>query len=87
MTNTPLPNPQPTRQLTRDPNGKIAGVASGLAHYFAVDVTLVRLLLVALTLTAGFGPIFYLFAWMIIPESNTPLSSPGHTSAAAATIF
>ncbi len=66
----------PVRRLERDPNGSIAGVASGLAHYFGVDVSLMRLLMVAATITAGFGPIFYLLAWIIMPEASAPLHPP-----------
>jgi phage shock protein C len=49
---------------------KIAGVCAGLAHYYDLDVTLVRILCIFLTLTTGVCPgIFtYLLAWIIVPS-------------------
>jgi len=49
---------------------KIAGVCSGIAAYFNVDPTIVRLIWVALALVAGGGIILYLVAWLIIPEAT-----------------
>lgn len=48
----------------------LGGVCGGLADYFNIDVTLVRLALVALTLAGGSGSIFYLIGWIIIPEED-----------------
>lgn len=48
-------------------NRAIGGVCGGLAEYFAVDATLVRLATVALALAAGFGLLTYLIAWLIVP--------------------
>lgn len=47
----------------------IAGVCGGLAEYFDVDVSLVRLLFVALALITALLPlgIFYIIAWIIVP--------------------
>lgn len=48
---------------------KIAGFCGGLAEYFGVDSTIVRLVYVLLTLfSMGFGVIFYLIAWIVVPE-------------------
>ncbi|MFH1450659.1 MAG: PspC domain-containing protein [archaeon] len=47
---------------------KIAGVCGGLAEYFEVDPTLVRLLWVVFTLCGGAGLLAYIIAWIIIPE-------------------
>jgi phage shock protein PspC (stress-responsive transcriptional regulator) len=44
----------------------LGGVAGGVAEYFDVDPTLVRLVM-ALVLISGFGFIAYLLAWIIIP--------------------
>lgn len=49
---------------------KIAGVCGGIAEYFGVDSTLVRLIwvLASIFLTACIGGIVaYLIAWAIIP--------------------
>jgi phage shock protein C len=49
---------------------KIVGVCAGLAHYYDVDVTLVRILCIFLTLATGVCPgiATYLLAWIIIPS-------------------
>jgi phage shock protein C len=48
---------------------KIAGVCAGLAQYFDLDVTLVRILAIFLTLATGVCPgvVTYLLAWIIVP--------------------
>ncbi len=48
----------------------IGGVASGLAEYFDVDVTLVRLIWAVLILVYGSGLLAYFVAWIIIPEER-----------------
>ncbi len=51
-------------------NKIIAGVCGGLAEYFNIDPSLVRLIVVALTLVSlGSGLLFYLIAALIIPEA------------------
>lgn len=61
------------RRLTRSATDKrIAGVCGGLAEYFGVDATPVRLLWVILSILCGAvvgGVIAYLVAWVIIPPS------------------
>jgi phage shock protein C len=50
---------------------KVAGVCGGMASYFNVDPTLVRILMVATTiLGAGAGALIYLAAWIIVPEED-----------------
>lgn len=57
------------KKLYRDlKNKKIAGVCSGLAEYFDIDVTLVRVIWVLLTLLGGAGVLSYLAAIIIIPK-------------------
>lgn len=47
----------------------IAGVVGGLAEYFALDVTVLRIIYVLVSLfSAGFpGIIVYLILWVIMP--------------------
>ena len=45
----------------------IAGVCGGLAEYFGVDPTLIRVLWVLITLLAGFGVLLYLILWLVMP--------------------
>ncbi len=46
----------------------IAGVAGGIADYFNVDVTLIRLIWVVAIFAGGSGLIAYIVAALIIPE-------------------
>ena len=58
---------------------KMAGVAGGLAEFFEVDSTLVRLILVFIALITAVAPmiIAYLIAWLIIPRRKEgPSSEP-----------
>jgi phage shock protein C len=51
-----------------------AGVATGLARYFALDVTLVRVVLVALAFVGGAGVPLYLAAWVLVPEEGSDIA-------------
>lgn len=48
----------------------IGGVCGGLAEYFRIDPTLVRLVFVLLTLANGMGVLAYLILWVIMPEEE-----------------
>ncbi len=58
------------RRLVRDPYSRLGGVASGVAHYYGVDVVLVRLLFIAFVLFTGFGILLYFLAWLLIPRAE-----------------
>ena len=63
-------NPTPYRRLTLSSNDKkIAGVCGGIAEYFNVDPTLIRIIAVVLALLGGGGLIAYLLAWVIMPKA------------------
>ena len=47
---------------------KIAGVCGGIAEYFNIDSTLVRLLAVLLILCMGGGLLAYIICAIVIPE-------------------
>ena len=65
-------NQQDGRLLRRSLDGRIlGGVAAGLARYFAVDVTHVRIALVALSFLGGAGVPLYLAAWVLIPAAGS----------------
>ena len=56
------------KKLYRIEEGKmIAGVCTGLAEYFNMDVTIIRLIWALLFLFAGSGLIAYFIAALIIP--------------------
>ena len=57
---------EPTKRLYRSRNNKfIAGVCGGVAEYFNIDPTIVRILAVVIP---GFGWLAYLILAIIIPE-------------------
>jgi phage shock protein PspC (stress-responsive transcriptional regulator) len=45
----------------------IGGVCGGLAEYFGVDPTLIRVIWVLITLMAGAGILLYLILWIVMP--------------------
>lgn len=62
-------------------NRKIAGVCAGLAEYFDLDVTLVRVLWLLVTVFSAvvFGVVAYVVAWIVMPEEPEYLPVPqGH---------
>jgi phage shock protein PspC (stress-responsive transcriptional regulator) len=59
-------------RLYRDENNKLlGGVCAGLANYFNIDKTVVRILFIIFTFGFGFGFIAYLILWVAIPSSAT----------------
>jgi len=59
------------KRLLRVREGRIvAGVCTGLARYFGVDVNLVRLAFGVLTVFYGLGILLYVAAWAILPEEG-----------------
>jgi len=52
----------------------IAGVCGGIAEYFDVDSTLIRLLTVIFVLLGGAGVVGYIIAWIIIPKNPGQVS-------------
>lgn len=61
----------PEKKLYRSSSNKmIAGVCGGIAEYFNVDATLVRVLYVlfSLVLMAFPGLLLYIACWIIIPK-------------------
>lgn len=50
---------------------KIAGVCGGLAEYFDVDPTIVRLITLCAILLGGMSIVLYLIAWIIMPVRPT----------------
>ena len=60
-----------SKRLYRIRDGRIvAGVCAGLAAYFGIDPTLVRLGFVVLTVFGALGILLYLGAWLVIPEET-----------------
>ena len=76
----PAPVPAGRRLMRSSTDQKIAGVCGGLAEYFGVDATPIRLLWAILSIFCGAivgGVIAYMVAWVIIPRSpETALQAP-----------
>jgi phage shock protein PspC (stress-responsive transcriptional regulator) len=63
-------------------NKKIAGVCGGLADYFNVDATIVRVIFVILLLPGGLpGLIPYLILWAVMPLRPTGIDTDSDTVA------
>ncbi len=59
----------PARKLYRSQtNRMVAGVCGGLAQYFNVDPTLIRVLFVLLAVLGGSGLLLYIAMWIIVPK-------------------
>ena len=52
----------------------LAGVAVGLADYFDVDPTMVRIGFVALAFLGGLAVPLYVAGWLLIPDEESDLS-------------
>lgn len=68
-------------QLARSSNDKVlAGVCGGLARYFGIDTSIVRLLFVLSVIFAGVSPLVYIVLWIVMPldtpSSVTPPALP-----------
>ena len=61
-----------SKVLMRTRDGRmLAGVCAGVADYFGLDVTLVRVIwAVVSVITGGAGVLAYLVAWIIIPDEG-----------------
>ncbi len=63
------------QRLHRAGRGRmLGGVALGLADYFDIDPTLVRIAFVALAFLGGLAVPLYLAGWVLIPDEDTDLS-------------
>ncbi len=50
-------------------NKMIGGVCAGVADYFGIDPTIVRIIWAISVFVFGTGGLLYLLAWIIMPES------------------
>jgi phage shock protein C len=57
------------RKLYRSRNQRmLAGVCGGLAEYFGLDATLIRVLFLVLAVFGGSGLVIYVVMWLIVPD-------------------
>lgn len=60
-----------TKKLVRDiKNKKLAGVCAGVAKYFGLDVTLVRIIWLVLALMGSLGLWIYLILLLVLPKAE-----------------
>lgn len=60
------------KKIYRDPNQKmLGGICAGLGVYLNIDPTIIRIIVVLLSICYGSGLIIYLILWLIIPEAST----------------
>lgn len=65
------------KKLYRDEfRKKIGGVCAGLADYFTIDVTLVRLFFVLACIFHGSGLPVYIVLWIVLPKKPFPYMDP-----------
>ena len=64
------------RLFRTEEDRKLSGVCGGLAVYFSIDPTIVRLAMVALFIFTGFFPVLlgYIIASFIIPNESDLIS-------------
>ena len=68
----PPPPVYPRKRLVRSTNDrKIAGICAGIADYFDIDTTLVRVLWLLATLVPGPNILAYIILWIAVPEGPT----------------
>ena len=63
-----------TKRLLRTPDGIIAGVCGGLAVFFGLDVSLIRIATLILILFGGLSIWVYIILWLIVPKAPKRLT-------------
>lgn len=62
------------KRLYRTENDrKIAGVCGGIAEYFRLDPSIVRICFALFCLLGGFGIFLYILMWLIVPNKSKVL--------------
>jgi phage shock protein PspC (stress-responsive transcriptional regulator) len=65
------------KKLYRSSKDKmLGGVAGGLAEYFDIDPTLVRILFAITLFMGGTGIIIYIILWIVVPEFPYGIKEP-----------
>src|SRR5713101_9254078 len=74
----PPPASAPKKLMRSITDKKIAGVCGGLAEYFDVDPTVIRLVWVLLFFFGGTGGLAYIILWIVLPVAPeaAPASAP-----------
>lgn len=59
------------RLFRSEDNRVLAGVCGGIGEYFNIDPSIIRLVLVLITLFGGGGVLIYLVLWLVIPSAGS----------------
>jgi phage shock protein PspC (stress-responsive transcriptional regulator) len=70
----PFSQPVSEQRLHRGRPRLVGGVAAGLADYFDVDPTIVRIAFVALAFMGGLAVPAYAAGWLLIPDETSDRS-------------
>ncbi|MBN1120487.1 MAG: PspC domain-containing protein [Anaerolineae bacterium] len=66
------------KRFTRSSSDKmIFGVCGGLANYFQIDPTIVRMVFALLFLMEGVGLFAYIILAIVMPEDTAPVANTG----------
>lgn len=57
------------KRLTKGTDKKICGVCSGIAEYFGIDPTIIRLIFVAALILFGTGAALYIICAIVMPQA------------------
>ncbi|MFN8598641.1 MAG: PspC domain-containing protein [Anaerolineae bacterium] len=67
---------EPRRLYRSKTDRMVSGVCGGLAQYFSIDPTLVRLLFLLLVVAGGGGVLIYIVLAIIVPEEGSTANTP-----------
>ena len=63
----------------------LGGVAGGLAEYFDIDPTIVRIIFVVTLFIGGGGFLAYIIMWIVVPEEPFVIVTPDASASQTAT--
>ncbi len=66
----------PKKLMRSSTDKKLGGVCAGLAEYFDMDVTLVRVLWLLVVLCGGTGILLYIILWLVLPLAPPQVAIP-----------
>jgi phage shock protein C len=66
----------PKRLMRSSTDKKLGGVCAGLAEYFDMDTTLVRVLWLLVVLCGGTGILLYAILWIVLPLAPVQAAVP-----------
>jgi phage shock protein C len=65
------------KKLYRDElNKKLGGVCAGLAEYFGVDVSIIRVIFLVTLVLHGSGAVIYVILWAVLPVKHRYFTNP-----------